>query len=224
MRAIKHLSVLFAVLALVLTMGNTVAAQDSTPEGDPFDIANLEGVQYGGLRTYTVDFESMMASPSADMEMPTGVLALIGGVMEFDNDDNAEKAFDAVADDALKSLTEQEGGGNAEEIDLDLGNKSKAYSISAEESGMSVDGVVGFVQEDNYLYVVGVSGSEIDAEQLTKDFGQKLIDNDANDDDEQFNADGTSTGGVWNKFPGSDDDLVKGLIPTDEQLYPETES
>jgi hypothetical protein len=54
------------------------------------------------------------------------------------------------------------------------------------------------------------------------EFTSTLIENDGSGEGE-FNEDGTSTGGLWDKFPAADDELVEGLIASDEELTQDEE-
>lgn len=221
MRTITRLPALVAVLLLALTLGRGGVAAQDTGMGSPVDVENLEGIQAGGNRIYTADFSAMTeGTPGADdMSLPAGVLALTGGILQFDSDDNASKAYDQVAetftDPATMGLNSE-----PEDVDLDLGDKSTSITFEEDIEGMKLSGAFTVVQAGEYVYFAGASGSEFDAGTTVKDFTTKLIDNDAGDDEPQFNADGTSTGGFWNKFPAADDELVAGLSPTDMQLYP----
>ena len=54
---------------------------------------------------------------------------------------------------------------------------------------------------------------------LTSEFTNVLIDNDGSGAGE-FNEDGTSTGGLWDKFPAADAGVTSGLVPFDQVLFP----
>lgn len=222
MRLTTRISAFFAVLLLALTFSSGASAQDMQ---DPFNTEDLEGIQNAVLRTYTIDFTSMMDSastPGAEVPEMTGVFALTGGIFQFDSGDNAGNAFGTVDGAATEGAGAT--GAELEEVDVDLGDQSKGYKTEEEVEGQTLSTVFAVVQQDEFIYLTAAVVADGDAEQLAKDFTQVLLDNDASDDAAQFNEDGTSTGGLWNKFPAADDDLVAGLTPIDQQLYPATES
>jgi hypothetical protein len=223
MRLPLKISALLAMLLLAFSLGASGAgAQDEAVE--EFDPAELEGIQHGVARYYSPDFSAMMDSvgtPGAEPEMPTGVMSAGALVLEFDSDDNAEKALERVE----QEITSEEAGMTAhmEEIDLDLGDNSISYSGSEEMEGMQMETVVTLVQKDNYAYMVFVGGSDVDVQSLTTDLANTLIDNDGSGEGE-LSDDGTSTGGLWDKFPAADDEAIAGLTASDQVIYPVPES
>jgi hypothetical protein len=222
MRFRTKLSALLAVLLFAFTFlgGTGVGAQDDM-EGE-LEIGDLEGIQYGVARTYTVDYSALMedmSTPGAELEMPSGLISMSAMVIEFDNSDNAEAAIDQVTEDIG---SEEMGLEGVEEIDLDLGDNSTSFAGVEEYDGIESDLVVTVVQKDNYAYLVYAASSEIDLQETVKEFTNTLIDNDGSGEGE-FSEDGTSTGGLWDKFPGSDNEIISGLTAFDMVLYPETE-
>jgi hypothetical protein len=215
------LSALLAMLLLAFTVigGTGAGAQD---EG--MSLEDLEGLQHSVNRVYTVDYSAMMddmSSPDAEMQMPTGVVSLSGVILEFESDDNAEAALDVIKDQAGVDLAGSEE--NVEEIELDLGDNSISYGGTEDVDGQEMQSVITLVQQDNYAYFVYGVGSDEDMESVVSDFTNTLIDNDGSGEGE-FNEDGTSSGGLWDKFPGADDEAVSGLIPYDQVIFPVPES
>lgn len=207
------------LLAFTVIGGTGAGAQD---EG--MSLEDLEGLQHSVNRVYTVDYSAMMddmSSPDAEMQMPTGVVSLSGVILEFESDDNAEAALDVIKDQAGVDLAGSEE--NVEEIELDLGDNSISYGGTEDVDGQEMQSVITLVQQDNYAYFVYGVGSDEDMESVVSDFTNTLIDNDGSGEGE-FNEDGTSSGGLWDKFPGADDEAVSGLIPYDQVIFPVPES
>lgn len=214
-------SVLLAAMLFGFTMlgGTGVGAQEMEEDFQPSD---LEGIQYGVARSYSIDYSAIsesMSTPGTNPSMPSGVLAMNGMVLEFDNDDNAETAFDTMV--AEFDTDEDFAETGVEPFEIDLGNKSTSFSGSEDSNGIELKLAVTVVQDGSYVYMVAVTGSDIDSEQVVKDFTQKLIDNDGSGEGE-FSETGESTGGLWDKFPGADDEQVGELMPVDVIVYPET--
>lgn len=224
MRFRTKLSALLAVLLFAFTFlgGTGVGAQEEID--DSLEIGDLEGIQYGVNRSYIIDYSAMMetmSTPGAELEMPTGLFTLSALVLEFDDSGNAETAFGAVNDDvAGEDLMTEEG---VEEVDVDLGDNSVAFAGVEDFDGVESDVFVTIVQADNYLYMVYAGSTEIDLQETVTSFTSTLIDNEGSGEGE-FNEDGTSTGGLWDKFPSSDHEAVAGLTAFDMVLYPETET
>jgi hypothetical protein len=94
--------------------------------------------------------------------------------------------------------------------------------LPEEIEGVQSDVVISVVQEDNYLYVVSAAGSGVDMKATGKTLIESMIDSDGSGEGE-FNEDGTSSGGLWDKFPSAEDDLVADLVAFDAMIYPEPE-
>jgi hypothetical protein len=231
MRMMTKLSALLAVLMLALTLGRSgVAAQDAPMA--PFEVGDLDGIQAAVSRTYTVDVSGMLDSigtPGPDGEMGeipelSGVVTMIGVIGQFDSSDNAAAAVERVDEESTAALAEEEDAPELTEAEVDLGDTSRAYSATQEIEGQALNLSVLIVQQDEYLYFVVAGVIDADAQQLATDFTQALIEGEAGDGEPQVKEDGTSTGGLWDKFPAADDELVANLTAFDEQLYPEVES
>ncbi|MDQ3223138.1 MAG: hypothetical protein M3Q75_06675, partial [Gemmatimonadota bacterium] len=137
---------------------------------------------------------------------------------------NAEAALTQLDEDT-NAEEEATFGGETEvtSIDLDLGDTSVGYSGVEDLEGQTAETVIALVQQDTYLYFVVVAGSGEGMQDLTVEFTTGLIDNDGSCEG-QFNEDGTSTGGLWDKFAATDDAVTSGLIPFDQVLFPTPES
>ena len=223
MRLRTKLSALLAVLLFAFTFvgGTGVGAQEE--DAASLELGDLEGIQYAVNRTYSLDYSAMMdvmSTPDAELEMPSGLMALSAMVLEFDGDDNAESAFGTIIDEMATEELATEG---VEEVDLDLGDDSTSYAGVEEYDGVESDVVVTIVRDGNFIYLIYGASSEIDLQETVKDFTNTLIDNDGSGEGE-FNEEGTSTGGIWDKFPAADDELVADLIAFDMVMYPETET
>lgn len=228
------LAVLLAVLMQALTLGRSGAgatAQDPSMAA-PFEFGELKGARQAVSRTYTVDFSGMMDSigtpePNGELgEVPelSGVVSLAGVIGQFDSSDNASAAVDRVDEETKASLEGQPDAPTLNEVEVDLGQKSKAYTATQEIEGQMLNLSVIIVQQDEFLYFVVGGAIDADAQEMSSSFVQAMIDNEAGDGQPQVKEDGTSTGGLWDKFPKADDQLVANLVAFDEQLYPEVDA
>lgn len=208
------------LLAFTILGGTGVSAQDDA--GGELLPEDIDGLQHAVVRAYSLDYSALFASatPGTEPEVPTGVLLLGATILEFDSSENAEAALTQL-DEETDAAGEASLGGDTEvsSIDLDLGDNSIGYAGVEELEGDQVETVIALVQEESYVYFVVASGSGEDMQAVTTKFTNGLIDNDGSGEGE-FNEDGTSSGGLWDKFPAADSDLVSGLIPFDQVLYP----
>lgn len=197
--------------------GTGVGAQES----EEFNPADLEGLQYGVNRSYSIEFTASAPSSSAESTEstpeaePVGLKTLDALVLEFDNDDNAEKGFDALTEQLGAEITAED---NVEEWDVDLGNKSTSLASSEELDGEITNVALTAIQEGNYIYLISSYGGDFDAQDVTRQFAEKVIEADGSGEGE-FNEDGTSTGGLWDKLPTADDDLVSALPLTQDMIF-----
>lgn len=227
MRLTMKLSGLLTILLVAFSLlgAHGAGAQDISTPAATLNLGELDGIQNGVIRSYSIDYTAMMqnmSTPGANMQMPSGLFVLLGGVIEFDSADHAKSAFDKVKADP--SLAADVGaGGTSEAWDSGLGDQSVGYKTTDTSSGMTTNSVTAVFQKDNYIYVTTAIGVNTDVEQSAKDLGQQLLNNDGSGAGD-FKSDGTSTGGLWDKFPKADDALIANLITSDQILYPEPES
>lgn len=209
---------LLLTLTMLLTLGFSlqgVAAQ--TP--DAADAPMGEAMQAEGLvsaydRTYMVDFEAMMASPSADMaEMDSAAMMRVVSItgMTFDSDDNAEayiKDMKSQIDDAQESGEMPEG---TEIKDLEDPDKDGFIAtMSMEDLGVN-SAILVFVDGDQVFMIVALDTDTESAAKLATDVATYVVDNDVENEEVTFNADGTSTGGVYDRMPEAGSDMMGDL-------------
>jgi hypothetical protein len=208
-----------------------VSAQDAEEE---FDINQLEGLQRAVGRFYYGDYSAMfdtMSTPGATMsgDMLLGVSI---GVFEFDNDDHAKDAVDKLVDEAKKSFESGEmedmgtpvAAGEIKEEDVDdIGDDAKGLSVTVDDEGMQMTDYLLLVRDGNRLLFLAGNGTG-DVTGQINNIAKGMADRDPGDGDGTFNEDGTSTGGLWDIFPASDDEAIKGLTNGgDEVIFPEDE-
>lgn len=208
------------ILALSLLGGTGARAQDDA--GDELLPEDLEGLQHAVVRAYSLDYSALFANatPGVEPAVPSGVFLLGATILEFDTSDNAEAALTQLDEDTDAGGEAGLGGeSDVSEIDLDLGDNTIAYLGVEDVDAEQAETVIALVQQGRYLYFVVAAGSEVDIQSLTVDFTNGLIDNEGSGAGE-VNEDGTSTGGLWDKYPAADDDLTAGLVPFDQALFP----
>jgi hypothetical protein len=222
----------FSAIALALLLGGMVLAPVSAQDDEEFDLDQLDGIQRSVGRFYYADFGAMaeaMGTPVAEDAPQTLVDGLSVAVMEFDNDDNADKAFDRIYDELLISATESNDGEvddlgtpvaavdvSEEDVD-DLGDDAKAFTVVSEDEGGAYNSFALITRDGEYLYMVIAYGSG-DASDAIQQYTEDMMDRDAGDGDGTFNEDGTSTGGLWDVFPGADNALLVGLVTGGDQI------
>ena len=232
MRKLIRLSALLLIMMLAIagTRSSSVLAQDdaTAESGSAFDdLTQLEGLEEAVGRTYSFDYEALMANASPEdfenFEYPEGIQYLSAIVLKFDSDDNAKAALDLAAEELPNAA-----GDDIEltEIEVDgFNDDTLALGATEEDEELGPTATTAIItQEDEYLYLtIGVaSGEGQDATETVSELAKQVIDGDTGGD-ATFNEDGTSEGGLWDKFPDAGSELVEGLVATDEQIFPEPE-
>lgn len=236
MRMTMRCSAFMAVLVLALALGRSGATATSMAQdpdmATPFEFGELEGARQAVSRTYTVDLEAILArigTPGADglpADVPelSGVISLAGVIGQFDSSAHAAAAVDRVDEETRASLEDQPDAPTLREVEIGLGQTSRAYAATQEIEGQTLNLSVLIVQEEEFLYFVASGVIDADAQSIATAFTEALLTNEADAGEPRVKAEGTSRGGLWAKFPKADDELVANLVAFDEQLYPDVDA
>ena len=222
-----------ALIALLLA--TLPAAGQGTPTTTwGFDLTELPGLQRAVSRTYTFDPSILidtLTTPSSTQTAPTGTIFMGGIIAEFDAQERAVAALEAIEQEPISDL-----GGQDLEPELqpapvdDLGDRG--LRLSGSSSGEpAADIAVYVVQDDRWLYVALVISTSGTSDITARGLIQFVLEHEASDDEGQFSVDGTSEGGLWSKLPTIDDlqqdeddedeNVLAGTIPlTDTVIFP----
>lgn len=209
---LKRITLLLSLI-LTLAVSSTAVAQEATPPLDPGDI---EGLVSGYGRTYIADIESLMATPEALENLAIEDISLSGlaMVMTFEDEDIASDAFSDFSDEFAEGFMEgSEMQAEPSEID-DLGNQAIEYygETEVDETTVAPSSMI-IVQEGEYIYVAMILGGT-DVSESSRALAEHLLEAEIPDTEVEFNADGTSTGGVYDIMPNAENaDVVQGMIP-----------
>lgn len=211
---------LLLTLTMLLTLGFSlqgVAAQTPDSSGAPMGEAmQAEGLESAYDRTYMVDFEALMASPSADMAaMDSAAMMRVVSVtgMTFDSDDNAKAYVEGMKsqiEDAQEAGEMPEGTEIRELEDVDIDKDGIIATLSMEDMGVN-SAIMVFVDGNQVFMIVAIDVDVESAEAKVTDIAKYVADADIENDEVTFNEDGTSTGGVFDRMPEAGSDLVGDL-------------
>lgn len=214
-------------LTLLLSLGlsfSGVAAQVGTQEAEVGMPADIEGLISAYDRTYTVDFEKMVASPSAEMDTSAMMRMVSVQGMTFDTGDNAEKYLDEMTAQIEEAMNDESVELGDVEISDDLGDLDKdglLITTSMEDYDSAI-AVLVFVDGDQLFQVTAMDSDLDTATTAVNDVAKSIVDAETETDDVTFNEDGTSTGGVYDRMPVAGDDTVADLpMVTDMALLEE---
>jgi hypothetical protein len=211
-------SVLVLALMMLMLFGMRVGAQtpDASPAGTPVPVT-LDGLQEGVTRQYASDPAVVPA------EDPDNFSVITVHIFRFDTADHAAAAWQSLRGSAVGQFQPARGD-DAGAIDVsereldDIGDKAYVAWLSASpQEGLTGYYRVLYVQEREFLYLLtAIAGSEEDTLQ-TDDLARSIVDLEPGTVAANFNADGTSTGALWDLLPDADDEIVQDLVPVQDR-------
>ncbi|MGC4189822.1 MAG: hypothetical protein QM589_01130 [Thermomicrobiales bacterium] len=223
---------LLAVLAIA--GGPSVMAASATPDASPdvpppFDLSGLAGLQTVLMRAYAADTSALLATPASAEATPDyssfGVVSLSAIVFQFDSETDAAAGFEGVMTQVMSPGNT--GGIDLKEVDAavaGLGANTKAYVAAIDQgAGLSLNQAVLVTQDGAFIYeTIVISLTSVDDAQATAvAVAQAMIAAPLGEGDGTLVKDGTSSGGVWEKFPKAGDPMLHGMTPEmDDQIDP----
>ena len=203
-------------LALVGLLGLAHPFAALAQDEEPLQLSDLDGVQTAVSRTYTIDFEAMFAAEASSTPEASGTLlyALGGSIVQFDSEDKAKTGYIAILDEVQSqesSATPEDLVFETVDLGTDLGDERTGLRAAGDESGLGGDLIALLVRDGSTIYLITGIANTGDPSDSVVAFAKSVIDAKASDDEATFNEDGTSTGGLWDKFPSTDDPVVAGL-------------
>lgn len=164
------------------------------------------------------------ASPVASPTTGAALQTASGFIFQYQTGDQAKNAFasdsETIFDAFNKRFTAQTKITLAKDSVTGVGNAANAWSGSGQVEGvtLSVFAIVTYYRNDVYFTVLVAKGSN--AKDATVSFTKALIAVPAGGGTGTFNKNGTSTGGLWDKFPKKGDPVLQGMEPiNDMQLH-----
>jgi hypothetical protein len=211
------------LVALALLAGAMPGAAQEEPTMSDLDIAGLEKM-YG--RAFAADMTAMMdpASPEAVL---SGWWLLTTLVLEFESEGTASAGVETMREEIASSSA----AGDAvvlEEVELDLDDlRYSAQRAENEQGGVTTSMLLVTAQDGRYVYaVVGLTFDENPAP-LVESVILSMRDAEVGDDEEMYQQDGTSTGGLWAKLPAVENITSRAKVLTvvaDTVYYPAPDS
>ena len=218
--------ILAAVMLLLMATGiSGVAAQD-----DEFSLENFEGLESGYARYYSSRGVSMTAAPSsaspatasAEESTPEGEVDATVSVeiVTFDSEENAKAFLDGYRAESDRQLSEAPEG-EMEVADLeDIENDGFLAKVMPGAEGDST--AIFVFQDGDTIWSINVRAADIDsATTLGNEYLNFVLDQETEEDEVTFNADGTSTGGVFDRMPGEGDEIPGGLTVVEDYSFSE---
>ena len=213
----------FVVLATVAALCSAlpVHAQDDAIVGD---LASLDGIEASVQRLWTVDILTLAqaASPAAESELPSGLVALEASASRFDSTESAAAAFAtlvAQAEADIQPVIADVGdqGDVSSEINSAFGNESFVYLATVPDQQVAVRVII--ARADAYILMAFGFGRDAESVQATDELATWLVtEGSESDEPEMFAANGQSTGGLWGFMPASDAPFLDHLAAMEDEI------
>ena len=208
------------------------SAQDDSEDSDDLagllDLGQYDGIEFAVYRSWAV------ASLTQEPE-PGQLLSLATLIVQFGSDDEAADALqpvsDAITDGYAESgiplvaagLDDDEQPGD--EVIQSVFDPDAPVTDQLDEEDLDLFRglTVLAVRADGTIVVVIALPMADDAEATVLALAESVIDREAGDDSVSFDADGASTGGLFDRLPDADDPILTdaGVDPfSDSILYP----
>jgi hypothetical protein len=225
MNRLRHLLVALAAIAALVS---TPAHAQTPTAGMPPAISELEGIQAGIGRTWSLDYEAIMADAtpgSVDLNNWQGLSALSVQILQFDSDDHAAAAFDLFQASIAGEIPNLGQGGtpvvSSEQLD-NLGDGAVASTlVTNTDAGESHLRNVAVLDDQLVILVSSLAGTAESAAAAEALAAYIVNQGEVSPDPVSFDPAGISKGGLWGVMPAAGDPVLEGLIVVrDDQLYP----
>ena len=183
--------ILFTFAALTAGTNGTLgqSATTSTPES-----LDLDGLERQYSRVFTADITKVLATPEADAG---SAILLATHVFEFESEGQAAAGMDQLFEQLDTGLAAENIHLDKAEINFDLEHIARCAS-NVSGIGVGICQVLGL--DGNYLYAAIIAVLRTDPVPLIEQVMTMMREGEVSGE-ETFNADGTSTGGLWSKLP-----------------------
>jgi len=197
-------TLVLATFALVSAGPGPVAAQDEENE-----IAALPGIQAGVTREWQIPFSWSTPEPGTGPQ--AGYLGAT--ILQFDTEAHAKESF-AIAVEGIGQTPADEATPDvpffvAGDFGADLGDERAAFQPE-DDAWIPLRSLV--VRDGDLIYLVVGTGNEGgDPSEAMVAITRAMLAREAGPGAGTLVADGTSSGGLWDKLPAADDPALAGL-------------
>jgi hypothetical protein len=216
-----------AIFTLLTWWGSPAVAQEVSPVPSPaaspaseVEATALEGIQEAVGRQYAADLDIQQSSLTPVQASPGAAFLVTARIITFDTPEHAAAAFTASSDGAVGQfealgLTDTPQV-TEEEID-GLGDKANVVMLETTRDGTTGFLRILFVLDQDTVYILSAIADTAESANITDDIAKDMLSREPDDDAPVFNADGTSTGGLWETFPDTGDPVLRGMVVFEDQ-------
>lgn len=214
MKSIARTLTLLLILLLSITGAIPAAAQTDSEEDM---LAMLDGLEMAHGRFASIDFSNPVEGDESAVWL---VLAIY--TFTFDSEDAAAAAIEPLTENGVLAGFGMAGeDAQIEETSVDLETPHTAIQAVSEDDGVTWTSMQVMVQDGDRIYMVFGMAGGVDPAVKIATLLNGMLDAEVSTDAEMFNVDGTSTGGVWARFPTIEDIQVDaaGLTDVEDQFF-----
>jgi len=206
---------LSAIIALATTLTIVIPTFAQTPEASPAATPETQpytGLLAGASRQYTGD------PTKAPADDPESFVLISMHLFQFDTAEHAASTWTQLTEDATTPISamgiDEDAGPEIHQGDInDLGDRAWAIWLAA----TTQEGTTGafrmlYVLDGEYLIMASAMGGSEDNTLLADSITMAVTEREAGTGAASFSADGTSTGGIWDKLPRTGDPATHDLV------------
>lgn len=183
-----------------------VAQDTATPRADLVDPVAL----YGRLYAANPDDLFPEATPGAEPAATPPLVAVVQAY-EYESDEDAESSFESVNQVFIEQISSSSNA-EFEVVDVDdLGDEAVQSTGTIDASGFEVPLTTMLVRQDNIIFMAATGTLDESSGEAAGAFMDHMLNAEVSDSTVEFNADGTSTGGIFDVFPSEGDDVMRGM-------------
>lgn len=220
----KILLTLTLLLSLGLSFSGVAAQTDSVEPIDLGSEMDVEGLESVYDRTFSVDIEALMASPEAleslDMSAMMRMVSIQG--MTFDNEDHAKDYLKTMQSEVEKAMENEDlsSMGDVQITELE-GFDADGLMMTMDMPDLGAAATIIVFIDGNQMFQIMAMDSDLESSTaFAEEVSTFVIEAETETDEVTFNADGTSTGGVFDRMPTADDEIVGDLTSvTDSEIF-----
>lgn len=207
-RRLRTITIVAVICSLVGTMAFGAATSAIAAQATPTEISQLPGVQSGVARSWQIPFS--WSTPESSDEPQVGYLA--ASIIQFDTEAHAEESFGIVVAGVQETPVDEATPDVHFFVSADFGGELGDERVAlqpADASWAPISALI--VREGSLIYLVVGTAMQGDPSATIVALTETTLTRPAGSGSASLVADGTSSGGLWDKFPPASDPTVASL-------------
>lgn len=207
----RLLTLLTALLLSSLLFAPAMAAQDESDEAGTSDLLqSIPGLENAWAKRY--DNPGILGHVAEDAEpADVSIRILSVTILEFESESAAEFAFTlALSEDTAGMILGVDDENLTSTEEVDIGDQATLFVVEDGDDTLTLLGI----RDGNLGFLIMASGEGEDPATVSAEIGEFVVNGEPGEGEIVFEESGESHGGLFDLFPGYDDeDVLHGLIP-----------